>query len=98
MREGKHDAEAVLVAELHAPDAFRKPGHFKFWIKGDSEQISGLHFWCPCGCGSLLGVEFAPNKWTWDGNMDRPTVQPSILRHGGCGWHGFLTNGVFLEC
>ena len=29
------------------------------------------------------------------------TLTPSILRRvekGGCGWHGFLTGGVFKEC
>lgn len=68
-------------------------------------------FVCPNGerCGVLLGPEFAgrssPDRlcvWKWDGNMDRPTITPSInciaekdgKPTGGCGWHGFITNGV----
>ena len=40
--------------------------------------------------------------WAWDGNTERPTLTPSInciaekdgKPTGGCGWHGFITNGV----
>jgi hypothetical protein len=40
--------------------------------------------------------------WGWDGNVERPTLTPSIncvaekngKSTGGCGWHGFITNGV----
>lgn len=40
--------------------------------------------------------------WGWDGNRDRPTLTPSInclaekdgKPTSGCGWHGFITNGV----
>lgn len=40
--------------------------------------------------------------WCWDGNIERPTLTPSIrisIGHGKKGseevWHGFLTNGIF---
>lgn len=60
-------------------------------------------------CSLLLGPKFVPrpapdkcNVWAWDGNYDRPTITPSInciaekdgKPTGGCGWHGFITNGV----
>lgn len=40
--------------------------------------------------------------WGWNGNTERPTLTPSInciaekdgKPTGGCGWHGFITNGV----
>lgn len=40
--------------------------------------------------------------WGWDGNREKPTLSPSInciaekdgKPTGGCGWHGFITNGV----
>lgn len=40
--------------------------------------------------------------WGWDGNRELPTLTPSInclsekdgKPAGGCGWHGFITNGV----
>lgn len=42
--------------------------------------------------------------WTWDGNYANPTINPSINclscspqnpseKYGGCGWHGWITNG-----
>lgn len=60
-------------------------------------------------CCVLLGPTFVPrpaedkfNVWGWDGNRERPTITPSInciaekdgKPTGGCGWHGFITNGV----
>ena len=97
----KRNAKAVLVDSLHDEVVKGKPGHFKPWREAGVEGIAGLHFWCPCGCGALLGVSFVPPRgWTWNGDLQRPTVQPSILHSspGGCGWHGYLTAGEFVEC
>lgn len=68
-------------------------------------------FVCPNNrrCAVLLGPQQvgrpAEGKlciWAWDGNVERPTITPSInclaekdgKPAGGCGWHGFITNGV----
>lgn len=32
-------------------------------------------------------------SWGWDGNAERPTVQPSIDCHAGCNRHFNVTNG-----
>lgn len=59
---------------------------------------------CPCGCEKEL---FVPFKVALDGTPHRTdkgwdrtgdtfetlTLTPSIRRIGGCGWHGFITNG-----
>lgn len=60
-------------------------------------------------CAVLVGPLSIPSDglnrlhvWAWNGNLLRPTLTPSIncLTHkdnipvGGCGWHGFITNGV----
>jgi hypothetical protein len=45
-------------------------------------------------------------RWNWDGNVDAPTLTPSILHTkrvdgvypDGCGWHGYLTAGEFTSC
>jgi hypothetical protein len=35
-----------------------------------------------------------PVRWTVSGiGYDDLTTKPSILLEGGCGWHGFITNG-----
>ena len=60
-------------------------------------------------CSLLLGPQFVKrpekgksNIWAWDGNRENPTITPSIncvttdeegKPTGGCGWHGFITNG-----
>jgi hypothetical protein len=36
----------------------------------------------------------AGTMWQWDGNVEQPTVTPSIDCHGGCGRHFTLTAGV----
>lgn len=34
-------------------------------------------------------------------NRETQTYTPSIIhdtKYGGCGWHGWLTNGIFKDC
>lgn len=60
-------------------------------------------------CAVLLGPEHVDRPregalciWKWDGNKERPSITPSInclaekdgQPAGGCGWHGYITNGV----
>ncbi|WP_445818652.1 DUF6527 family protein [Bradyrhizobium sp. WU425] len=35
------------------------------------------------------------NTWDWNHDEQSPTLSPSINCNGpgGCGWHGFITNG-----
>lgn len=40
-----------------------------------------LTFWCP-GCGGAHSIPTGPGsgpRWTWDGNAQQPTFDPSIL-------------------
>lgn len=67
----------------------------------------GIGFDCPCGCDQRCFVPFVnpldggpPTSvvaWTRTGDtFETLTLQPSIKRsreNGGCGWHGFITNG-----
>ena len=47
-----------------------------FYIIGDA-----LHIWLP-GLSKFVGLARVPvqgpNAWNWDGNVDRPTLSPSI--------------------
>jgi hypothetical protein len=62
----------------------------------------GLFYMCPCGCGLEGFLPFRgkaePERpsWIWDGNRDKPTLAPSILRTAGCHWHGYLQAGVWV--
>lgn len=80
-------------------------------IEGYPGATAHILFVCPNQkrCSVLLGPVHVPrpedgklNVWGWDGNLDRPTITPSInciaekdgKPTGGCGWHGFITSGV----
>ena len=98
----KNNAKAVLIEE-GLPKA---PGEFKL-NKNIYGNIKTLSFMCPCGCGSIAGISITQDQeeykaqnplWLWDGNKEQPTTKPSIRRIGGCGWHGYLTKGEFVEC
>lgn len=40
-----------------------------------------VHFRCP-GCESVHGITVdAPDSWTWNGDVERPTFSPSVLVH-----------------
>lgn len=62
-------------------------------------------FWCP-GCHEHHGVWTDPehpnkvtgSKWTFDGNMERPTFSPSILTIGRTRCHLHIVNGEIHYC
>lgn len=73
----------------------------------------GLIFDCPCGkCNTRAFVAFenpldggvphiSKGQPTWQrigDTFDTITLEPSILRVGGCGWHGYIRNGEIIQC
>lgn len=72
------------------------------WTRGTDNKIAHLAFVCPCGCGAIIVTPVSPgysnSHWHWNGNEERPTLLPSILRTVGCRWHGYLTDGWFQSC
>lgn len=52
----------------------------------------GLHWGA---CSVYLEGEDKPEtpSWKWNGDIDRPTLLPSI--HATGHWHGYLTDGYF---
>jgi hypothetical protein len=80
-------------------------------VQGYPGATAHITFVCPNGrrCSALLGPQAVGREsedrlciWGWNGDKERPTLQPSInclaekdgKPAGGCGWHGFITNGV----
>lgn len=93
----------VSAKHVKGFDEAKNPG--EFWWSGD--PVGRLTFVCPCGCGSIGSVAVAPNPldrggnhpvWQWNGDLDKPTITPSIQFLSGCKWHGYLTEGVFRTC
>jgi hypothetical protein len=76
-----------------------KPGAFCF-----EANEKGLIYNCPCGCEVTGFIPFKgkdhgyPTVWDFDGNLDKPTLTPSIQRLSGCKWHGFMTAGIWRSC
>ncbi len=80
-------------------------------LEGYPGSTAHILFECPKGqrCSVILGPQAVPRSapdraciWGWDGNLDKPTLTPSIncitekdgKPTGGCGWHGHIINGV----
>ncbi len=72
-------------------------------IEGKSEQETRYLYICfpgdnysvalRCFKGPDRGIE---REWGWDGNEDKPTLQPSLLNPGE--WHGHLKQGRLESC
>lgn len=78
-------------------------------VKDGDLEYDALMFWCPgcehldeegnrhCGLHMLaVNTSVKDPHWGWDGNLHKPTLEPSILTHGQqlvC--HSFLRNGIF---
>ena len=87
----KHLSGLSEFPDAYSDDAFEvvtePSGQRRFW------------FICP-GCKFISAVALrpvvdgSPQSWDFDGNMDAPTLHPSI-NHVGC-WHGWLRNGEFV--
>lgn len=68
------------------------------------EGVDAIVFPCPNKVGGICiqkvtrGAPVADaggNRWHWDGNMEAPTLSPSIGCDlpRRCGWHGHITAG-----
>lgn len=82
------------------------PGAFA-WATMERDGVAYRVLWFrdPRGIVGCIPVEPLPpggreawggHSWAWDGNEDRPTLRPSLLRRGG--WHGYVTAGRMQAC
>jgi hypothetical protein len=93
--------EATLHEDIDSVSG--KAGAFEYYKAGDRFP-AGMIYCCPCGCGHLGSLMFRPLQpgfegrasWEWNGNMEKPTLQPSVHHVGH--WHGWLKNGVWESC
>lgn len=86
---------AVVVNDVD--EALDEPGAIE--IRTEFPGAEGLAYVCPCGCKAQGWLPFRPQvspSWAWDGNRERPTLEPSIWHKGH--WHGWLKNGVWVSC
>lgn len=96
---------AVRVATLWHPDGgyvdSAGPGEYTL-----NERVDGLLMLACPGCGRVSGMSVGNPKpdnrngatWLLFGDPDRLTLNPSVNCVGCCGWHGWVTDGVFRPC
>lgn len=95
--------DGVEYVDGHAYNRQFQAGDARWLSNVDGEPNAALQFICPCGCHSLHCVsthkgEKVERAWLWNGNVEKPTLTPSIQCTTPCRWHGFLTDGVFKQC
>jgi hypothetical protein len=103
--QGRH--VAGLAAQEHPGDfSYAGSDFLNNHAEHEIQKYRSLLFRCPL-CNEEHGVSIKPASttgWDWNGNVERPTLSPSIqiLGHGkpgteGCRWHGFLRDGVWYD-
>lgn len=92
---------AIRVEDI---DQCSTPGAFEYFASA-GRDIGGMIYNCPCGCGRQGSLRFRPRvndgpSWEWDGNVDAPTLSPSVhdMPQGVTHWHGWLRGGVWESC
>jgi hypothetical protein len=57
---------------------------------------------CPCGCGDKIALSLdADRRPSWRVSVDwlrRPSLSPSVWRHGGCHSHFWIKSGAVEWC
>ena len=68
-------------------DSGRVIAALRHWKASDGRSGTRLYLWCP-GCDDPHAAEIAHEpRWQWDGNLECPTITPSILVNGDQGHH-----------
>jgi hypothetical protein len=85
--------------ESYRPDLPSGPAEWSAPAQSDPDYWA-LIYVCPCGCGKTGAVPVTTGQkrdkaWLWDGDFEKPTLTPTILRVNGCRWHGYLTAGFW---
>lgn len=104
VRDPRRSLPARAVEDIDAPDVL--PGDVE--VRCIDGVVEGYGYAC-VGCGSrswlAIGADNPHPRWSVTaGAATKPetvTLSPSILHaaeRGGCGWHGYLTAGVFTPC
>lgn len=98
----KRSFDAVLLESIDWDNPPMEPGLFLYVINGSGEKV-GLQSCLPnardqgasWGITMFKGHGYETREWTWDGNVQKPSLSPSIHRIGH--WHGWLRDGRFVS-
>lgn len=90
------------MSRVHTPGLSEFPDHPAPEAFEVVEEPTGQRrFWFVCpGCKWISAIALrpvsdgSPQSWEFNGNMNAPTLHPSI-NHVDC-WHGWLRDGKFV--
>ena len=113
MNDESHDCHRIdppntdwWTSEILA--VLKSPGDF-FWLRDGAGGITDIVIRIPGDEGGTIAPipvnhgQATQNRWGWDGNEEKPTLQPSIWRNQGLPshrneWHGHLQAGRLVSC
>ncbi len=102
MSEANYNKESVELRRVPNPlpaDHIVRPGDFSW--DGEYEGKRYLYLCLP-GQVTMEAIKVqrggpgGSRVWGWDGNEDKPTIEPSIHYQGV--WHGYLRAGRLQSC
>jgi hypothetical protein len=85
-------------------------GHFYWQV---SDDLTEIHLWMKLprqdndeGSACIIPIRPAPEdmpSWGWDGNIERPTLTPSVFQdprnpQSPHHWHGWIRAGQMVGC
>lgn len=88
-----------LVEQPHAIGEF-------CWVRSGDGQVTGIDIILPGGSRGFgrrvihMVTRTKPSQhpfWYWDGNEEKPTLEPSLDWAGPGPWHGSLINGALVQ-
>lgn len=73
-------------------DFFYSPKRDYIWVRFFPRRAGGWSNWVHWP----INLDGVGRCWKWDGNVERPTLHPSLDVHDV--WHGYIRAGVAESC
>lgn len=88
--------KAIHRSDLTGKDRYQKLAEGEFYFTEDFTMLV-----CFVPRVGIADIPLnTPDGWQWDGNIEKPTLTPSLNSKlsDEKRWHGHLTAGVWVEC
>jgi hypothetical protein len=93
------NTQSIKANRVSSVDEVKNPGDFAW-----SSDFKTMFLLLPGEKGSAAAIRITQScadennrpRWIWDGNIENPSLMPSI--HAPGEWHGYLQNGMFQSC
>ena len=103
----RESVDCVVVADHDAACAHGAGA--VYFVRNEAGQGTHVGVVLPCDTDPVAPREIpvdGSRGWRWDGNLEKPSMEPSILASITWGpdrqyielWHGFMRNGRLVSC